>query len=282
MENIELHNISDGDCFQFAKTGVLSLILGAGGNAQLILDKKEFPLNEDSLFMILPDMEIVIRTEKNAQVKVINFSAETLQVQGKEFSIDVFGLFVTHTKDANQNSTEAVKTQIRNLIQMMFDEKADEQCSFQILWSYLKIILLMLLRAHKSQRSLPAKNVERLHDFFTLVHHNARTEKQVSFYAGQLNISTKRLNQILQSLMNKNASFFIQEHLILEAKRELIRGDLTVNEIAYELGFEDRAYFSRFFKRWVGIPPNQYKLAYFEKRDEKLFKDGLDHLSIKN
>lgn len=82
--------------------------------------------------------------------------------------------------------------------------------------------------------------------------------KKPKDYADLLNITVKHLNKIVNSLLNKSTSELINERLILEAKRLISHGNLTIREIAYKLEYEDYSYFSRFFKKNTGLTPSEF------------------------
>ena len=81
----------------------------------------------------------------------------------------------------------------------------------------------------------------------------------VAMFAEELNLSARYLSDLLKQETGKTAMDLIQIFLISEAKNLLNQGDFTINEIAYLLGFENPPYFSRLFKKEVGISPNQFK-----------------------
>jgi AraC family transcriptional regulator, transcriptional activator of pobA len=79
-----------------------------------------------------------------------------------------------------------------------------------------------------------------------------RSFTQIKFpsdYAEILNISTSYLNECVSNTTGLSVSHHIQQRVILEAKRLLYHSDLSVKEIAHELGYEDHAYFSRLFNK---------------------------------
>ncbi|WP_291965298.1 helix-turn-helix domain-containing protein [Maribacter sp.] len=84
-------------------------------------------------------------------------------------------------------------------------------------------------------------------------------ESNAEYYANQLGISAKRLNQVLQEKLNPTAKQVIQQRQITEAKRKLIRSEITTKELAFDLGFESISSFFRFFKRNVGVSPTAFK-----------------------
>lgn len=95
-----------------------------------------------------------------------------------------------------------------------------------------------------------------------LVERNFRREKVMDFYAGEIGVSAQRLNQACKARSGKTASEILHERAIIEAKRCLLYMEMTVAEIGYDLGFDDPAYFSRFFSQRVGQPPGAYRAQH--------------------
>jgi AraC family transcriptional activator of pobA len=81
----------------------------------------------------------------------------------------------------------------------------------------------------------------------------------VNDMAERLNISAGYLSDVLKQESGKTALEHIHIYLIAEAKNKLVGGDKSVSEIAYALGFENLSYFSRLFKKEVGMSPNLFK-----------------------
>jgi AraC-like DNA-binding protein len=80
-------------------------------------------------------------------------------------------------------------------------------------------------------------------------------------YAKLLNVSVKTLNRVTKSQLNKTVTQVIAARIIAEAKRDLYLTTRAVKEIAASLGYNDEAYFSRFFKRHTGLSPQNYRKA---------------------
>lgn len=98
-----------------------------------------------------------------------------------------------------------------------------------------------------------------LRDFKTLVNNNYHKWHKVTEYAPSLHISPKHLSHTVKGLTGKTAKELIQDRLTLEAKRLLFHTDLTIKEIAYQIGFEEPLHFSSFFKKQTGLSPSQYR-----------------------
>jgi AraC-like DNA-binding protein len=74
-----------------------------------------------------------------------------------------------------------------------------------------------------------------------------------------LNISPKALAKITKTHFNKTITDLIAERIIIEAKRELYLTSKAIKEIAYDLGFQDEYYFSRFFKTNADVSPQLFR-----------------------
>lgn len=89
--------------------------------------------------------------------------------------------------------------------------------------------------------------------FKALLERNFVVAKRPSEYAQQLNISTAYLNECIKNTTGHSVSYHIQQRVVLEAKRLLYHSDLSVKEIATELGYDDYPYFSRLFTKVTGM-----------------------------
>ncbi|MGD0037553.1 MAG: helix-turn-helix transcriptional regulator [Bacteroidota bacterium] len=81
----------------------------------------------------------------------------------------------------------------------------------------------------------------------------------VNYMASQLNLSPKYLSDLLKQETGKTALELIHLYVISEAKNLLVAGEQNIAEIAYQLGFENPPYFSRLFKKEVGMTPKEFK-----------------------
>lgn len=98
-----------------------------------------------------------------------------------------------------------------------------------------------------------------VHQFRQLTREKYKDVKQVQQYASLLNITPLYLNEVVKEVTGFPASYWIQQEIMLEAKRLLYYTVNDVKQIAYELGYEDHAYFSRFFKKNTGITPLTFR-----------------------
>jgi len=95
--------------------------------------------------------------------------------------------------------------------------------------------------------------------FRDLLEINFKHLKTVGDYAFQIFISEKRLGQATGKVLGKTPKEIINDRILLEAKRLLVHSNLSIKEIGQELGFEDPAYFVRYFKKNTEITPVEFR-----------------------
>jgi AraC family transcriptional activator of pobA len=96
--------------------------------------------------------------------------------------------------------------------------------------------------------------------FSELVEKRFRGNHSVAEYAATLHVSESRLRNACLALAGQSPIQLIHARMLLEAKRRLHYTDGPISEIAYALGFDDPAYFTRFFSRRVGISPRAFRM----------------------
>lgn len=100
--------------------------------------------------------------------------------------------------------------------------------------------------------------------FRKLLNESYKTRKNPSQYASALCISLSYLNEVVKAVSGFPVSYWIHHEIILEAKRLLYYSDLSIKEIAFSLGYEDHAYFSRLFTKVTGISAVAFRRRYRE------------------
>ncbi len=98
-----------------------------------------------------------------------------------------------------------------------------------------------------------------------LLESHYREHWPVSRYAEQLGLSTERLNRMVRNETGQNAQSLIHTRLAREACRRLVHVAAPVSRLAFDLGFQDLAYFCRFFKRHTGLGPREYRTRTLER-----------------
>jgi len=124
---------------------------------------------------------------------------------------------------------------------------------------------LLLLKAQRAQQSLntPSHTPEYLLlfiKFCDLLQNSQRRDAQE--FAKQLNISYKHLNQICKTVTGSTAKKYIDNHLVLEIKRNLATSNISIKELTYSLGFDEPTNLTKFFKKHTQQSPSQFRKIY--------------------
>lgn len=132
--------------------------------------------------------------------------------------------------------------------------------------SIIKSYLQLILSISSKEKSKYLTNIkpneipnEDLVLFQGLLEKHYKTERSVAFYASSFYLSTDAFSKKIKKQFSKTPSQLIQERVILEAKKLLHLTYKSIKEIAQELNFEDEFYFSRYFKKIVGVSPTLYR-----------------------
>jgi len=99
-------------------------------------------------------------------------------------------------------------------------------------------------------------------EFEALVESHFKTEKSPAAYASLMAMTPRHLNRITQAVTGRSAGDVIIARILLEAKKELVLQRDSFNQVAYRLGYEDYAYFSRLFKQKTGETPSGFLSRY--------------------
>ncbi len=110
-----------------------------------------------------------------------------------------------------------------------------------------------------SERVPQTRYANILRKFITLLMFHYKTEHSVPFYARQMSITPQYLTSIIKAQTGRTVNNFIYEMLYSEARNLLALSEFSIQQIATELHFSDQASFSKFFKRWAGISPLEFR-----------------------
>nr|WP_314607635.1 helix-turn-helix domain-containing protein [uncultured Janthinobacterium sp.] len=152
---------------------------------------------------------------------------------------------------------------LASLLQNLLVEAAWPQYGHTLMLEWLaRSALLLLVRVHAEHRLADRSgrsDFELFSRFRAAVEQRYKEQWQVGQYADALRATPTRLNRLCLRLAGKSAFDITQDRLMLEACRKLTYVPASIASIAYELGFQDPAYFSRLFKKRMGVTPKQFR-----------------------
>jgi AraC-like DNA-binding protein len=264
----KLFSFEDGTAFDhIQRLNYYSLIWVQKGNGKAKVDFSEFDFDEDILFSFVPYQPFMLTTNKAMKGMVLNFHPDFFCIHKHHKEVACNGVLFNNIYQPPFISVDQTASNtFSNLIeQMKVEMQNPDLAQYELLVSYLKIFLITASRLKTAQqpevRQAVADNQEPfiLQTLKDTIEKDFKTKHSASDYAGALNISAKALAKITKTYFNKTLTDLIAERIVIEAKRELYLTTKTVKQIAYELGYDDEHYFSRFFKTNADVSPQLYR-----------------------
>ncbi len=159
------------------------------------------------------------------------------------------------------------KTETEQMIRLkdMFVEEfvGEEDIKADMLRMLLVRLIIKLTRLAKKQRlpeAVSSQSYDLMREYCLLVERHYKTQKQVSFYAGELHKSPKTLANLFARNGQPSPLQVIHERLLLEAQRQMAYTRKSIKEIAFDLGFDDAGHFGKFVKSMTGKTPGELRL----------------------
>ena len=217
-----------------------------------------------SILFLSPYQNLKWLGSTNAQLKLLQFHGDfyCIEYHKKEVACNGF-LFNNVYLQPYISFTEGKFQEINELTEKMEKEaNTEKQFSDSVVKSYLQLILAICSNEKASEISSEHFQQQLDHEilkFKDLLEKHFLQERSPAFYANELLMSPSSFSKKVKRQFGKSPSQLIQERVVLEAKKLLHLTHKTVKEIATELHFDDEFYFSRNFKKEVGLSPTHFR-----------------------
>lgn len=243
------------------------IILVEEGEGKHTIDFTEYDCTKGSLLTIRKDQ--IHKFHKSDSIKGIgllftdDFLVSYLEHLEALRSLQLFNEFLGVPKI---QLSELELKEILNLIKRLSKEyfEVNDEYAMGIIRSELHILIAKLFRIKSDKKQIidHRKYLNEFIVFQNLVEKNATKYTKVKDYANIIGVSTKTLNTVTKSIVNKSAKEFIDDICTKQIKRLLINTELSIKEIAYASGFEETTNFYKYFKRQVKLTPEQFRVKF--------------------
>ena len=263
-----LITFDDGNYFDFAqRNNYYSLIWIGRGSGQLRCDFSNYSFKGNTLFSFSPYQAFMFLSTQGVMGVVIQFHPDFFCIHKHQREVACNGVLFNNIYQPpfvvpDQLATSKLKLVVEQIQAELINPGLAQ---YELLVSYLKIFLITASRLKTEQQPKSWQSITRNKEPFVLqdlkdsIEKNFKAKHSPGDYARSLNISVKALAKLTKSHFNKTITELISERIIIEAKRELYLTNKAIKEIAYELGYEDEYYFSRFFKIHAEVSPQLYR-----------------------
>ena len=239
------------------------------GEGNHFVDFKTYQYKKGSILFIAKDQVHAFEWNLARNARFMLFTEDFFQKSRLGSTlIQKTGLFNYHLNEPLLQLNDEQYEVFHNLVTQIEDEysREDDFATEEIILSSLRIFLCLAerIRQNKRTRLTPSIYQEEFSVFQKLLNSHLFESRKVQFYADKMNISSKKLNRITRDILNLPAKEYIHDVLIIEIKRFLMNTTLSAKEISYKTGFEEVTNFVKYFKKYSGMTPSQFKKKFHQ------------------
>lgn len=241
------------------------------GAVRVYLDEERYQLNGPMFFLTPPTVPHAFATEHGSCGHVLTVRQQLIwPLLAKDIGLSPTPLISSACVaiDALPEQYKQDARQLDHLFDQLHTEfYASRPAKILCLETLVRLIFILLLRL--SNASLDAQrtrseDMQIFQRFNILIEQRYQDHQPLPDYAKALGVTEARLNDVCRRMAGMSSKHLIYDRLMQEAKRFLLFTGRSVNEISYQLGFKDPAYFSRFFSRNAQTTPGQYRRQHTE------------------
>lgn len=241
-----------------------SLIILNDCRLKLLVDFSEHELAGSYMICLAPYQPYMLISDTACSGILLNFHPDFFCTYRHQNEIETEGVLFNNFNQPPYFKIEQIATFYSLIDQVSKEMKRESIAQHEVLVAYLKIFLIEAVRQKKQfdQHSLTPSSghqsevIQRLID---LIEDKFCEMHAPQDYADLLSVSSKTLARITKKYLNQTLTNLIMNRIIVEAKRELYLTSKPVKQVGGELGYQDEFYFSRVFKKKVGVSPDVYR-----------------------
>ena len=237
-----------------------TLIIGMHGSLEHFIDFKTRIIKSPLVsFVAKCKVHQVIPHDSKGKFDMwlINFKSEFI-------AETIFQLYTIYHDNANLELRKgSCFNRLNTICEILYSEMKQVTPDLSIVRHLLSALFIMIESERKkvenNEETLGGIQNETFKNFLKILEENFRRPMGVEFYAEKLFMSSRNLNLICQSIMNQSVSEIIDSRKLIEAKNLLAGTNKTISQIGFELGYNEKSYFSNVFKRKSGQTPTEFR-----------------------
>ena len=234
-----------------------------GGGLHMI-DFKELEIRKGEVHILCPGQVHYMHRAPSSKGLVLKLSPDyTITGPFAKKSMSFFNKLSAPCIEFSDKGFE----QVVKLVHNIEDELKEKTSGFyDMVQGYVNLFIMQCERFQAADETFGTQlENEQFIQFRSLLEAHFSEEHSVRFYCEQMAVSQDRLTNLSKRSSGKTASEFIANRILLEAKRWLLHSNKSVKEIAYQLNFQDHAYFNRWFKKITGTTPGELRTTLRDK-----------------
>jgi len=241
---------------------VISLNLQGWVRAECDMQPVSFHPHE---IAVLPPHHVLSAHETSADYRaMLIVMSVDFQEERKKDSTDIYQDNFHYLHQPTVPLTDEQFRVVHQLFCMVRDVSLADSPNRREMLIHLLQLLFLYLQDYRRENGInehqPSYHEQLFTRFYHAITQHYRESREVRFYADLFHLSPKHFATIIKSHTHINALDWINGYVVIQAKMRLrYQKQLTVQEIALNLGFQEQASFSRFFKANTGLTPTQYR-----------------------
>lgn len=247
------------------RAGAFFYILVEAGTAEFVVDCHSYIVGKGDMLLVAPRMSVELMKKSSdfgtCGLCMEPFFFDSLSIGNYVYKRLYNSSYTTYVLRLEDGDTGHIRKTLDLMSHYFTSDHPEEMAG-----SLVNFLLLQITEIFHRQNVHPAGRVRRSDALFRLFRkllaENYRQVHDLQFYADTLNVSQTYLSRVVRQISGKTVNDYIAEALYRDARRLLVFTDLTVKEIAEQLGFSDQSSLGKFFKKKSGTSPANFRAGY--------------------
>jgi len=241
-----------------------ALLICRGGSANIGVNFSNWSLSEGSVITLFPN-DVVELSERTPDFKVEMLVYDTALLREASLQLE-HTVYQQLREDRCRNDSDVVTAIVDNMFALLSVYFKQEECTcvdrlvvLQLKSFFLGFYEYMNRHPRDNQPEGSRRARELFNEFMRMVEQYYKQYRDVGFYADQLNITPKYLNNVSSKISGHTSKTIIDHFVVLQLKLTLGNSTKSIKEIANEYHFNDLSFFSRYFRLHTGMSPQQFR-----------------------
>ncbi|WP_205513836.1 helix-turn-helix domain-containing protein [Longitalea arenae] len=267
-----LHYLEEHKNLRFPhKHSFYQLVYFSGGSGSHSIDFVHFPVRGGQIYFMTPGQVHSWHFEDQPDGFIVNFSEPYINdFLANARYLQQFNFFSGIAQEQVIDIPENARPEITAILETIVREGNSNAALKDDLVRATLVQLFILVSRYSGGDAIPISNNYNtvvLRNFQKLIDQYYKEKKLTKEYAALLYITPNHLNALCKDVTGRSAGELIRDRILLEAKRLLVNARLSISQIANELRFMDNSYFSKFFKKYVGVTPEVFRKQQVTKEN---------------